>query len=105
MSLPLRTLQPPHSDYVRCVAWSSDGSKIASGSDLSINIWDGSTFAPIAASKVEGRVLSVAFTPDSSRFVSGGFHGSIKLWDVQGLSLIRKYNYEGHQGSISVMHC
>jgi WD40 repeat protein len=59
----------------------------------------------IAASKVEGRVLSVAFTPDSSRFVSGGFHGSIKLWDVQGLSLIRKYNYEGHQGSISVMHC
>ena len=72
---------------------------------VGVQLWNGDSFELITTFKGEGWVYSVAFTPDSSRFVSGGFHGSIKLWDVQGLSLIRKYNYEGHQGSISVMHC
>jgi len=94
--MPRRTLQATLPSRINSVAWSPDGCKIASGSDLSINIWDGSTFAPIAASKVEGRVLSVAFTPDSNQLVSGG--GRVQLWDVQGMSHLR--NYEGHGGIV-----
>jgi len=94
---PICTLRPPWSHVKRVVAWSPDGCTIACGSeDRTISIWNCSTFEPIATMRVEGRASSVAYTPDSSKLVSGGKY--LQLWDIQGFSLIRKYN--GHGGSV-----
>ena len=94
---PLCTLRPPWSHVKRVVAWSPNGCTIACGSeDRTISIWNCSTFEPIATMRVEGRASSVAYTPDSSKLASGGKY--LQLWDLQGFSLIRKYN--GHGGSV-----
>ena len=77
-----------HSDDVYSVAYSPDGTKIASGSsDDTIKIWDatvtGDSSTPIATlSGRVGRVNSVAFSPDGSRLVSGSYDNIVKIWDA-----------------------
>jgi WD40 repeat protein len=62
-----------HTDYVRSVAFSSDGTRIVSGSDdKSVRVWDASTGAELK--KLNGHtdyVWSVAFSSDGTRIVSG----------------------------------
>jgi WD40 repeat protein len=77
-----------HTDRVYCVSFSPDNSRIVSGSgDCCIKIWDAhsgqllNTFPPdesvissynASTGSHHGSVLSVAFSPDNLRFVSGG---------------------------------
>jgi WD40 repeat protein len=69
---------------VNAVAFSSDGSRIVSGSrDNSVWVWD-------ALTGEEKHVLnghtdfvnSVAFSSDGSRIVSGSYDKSVRVWDV-----------------------
>jgi WD40 repeat protein len=74
-----------HTDNVRSVAFSPDGSKIISGSgDASIRVWDASTGqqigAPFTGQANIKSVLSVAFSPDGSKIVSGA-DNSVFIWD------------------------
>ena len=95
-----------HSDYIRSVAFSPDGTKIVSGSDdKTIKVWDSGVPEPnrpslaktdallaCLADKLEqlsektnahsGPVLSVAFSPDRTKIVSGSADGTIKVWDM-----------------------
>jgi serine/threonine protein kinase/WD40 repeat protein len=64
------------------VAWSPDGRYIATSSDDGIpRVWDAATgrlrFTLIGHA---GFVWSVAWSPDSSRLVTGG--GEVKVWDI-----------------------
>ncbi|WP_119068296.1 eIF2A-related protein [Aggregatilinea lenta] len=73
-----------HQEYVNSVAWSPDGTMLASGSDdMSVRLWD-------VASGEEVRVLrghedyvnAVAFSPDGNTVASASYDGVVKLWSA-----------------------
>jgi hypothetical protein len=86
---------------VTSVAFSPDGSKIASGSvDNTIKLWrvsDGSLLRTLEGHT--GPVTSVAFSPDGSKIASGGGDWTIKLWRVSDGELLR--TLEGHTDAVA----
>ena len=80
---PLLTLKG-HSDKVHSVAFSPDGSLLASGSrDTTVRIWNVATGALLHT--LEGHtdaVKSVVFDPKGSFLASGSLDGTVRLWDV-----------------------
>ena len=66
------------------VAFSPDGTKLASGSwDFTVKLWNVSTRKHIATFPGHiGWVSSVAFSPDGTKLASGSFDGTVLLWDV-----------------------
>jgi hypothetical protein len=69
---------------VLSVAFSPDGTHIASGGDDgTVRLWtlDGrEAAAPFKGG--QGRILSVAFSPDGTRVASGGDDGTVLLWSI-----------------------
>jgi uncharacterized repeat protein (TIGR01451 family) len=80
-----------HADWVTSVAFSPDGSLIASGSgDYTIKLWRVSDGALVRT--LTGHtdwVTSVAFSPDGSLIASGSGDYTIKLWRVSDGALVR----------------
>jgi len=74
-----------HLDHVSCVAFSSDGLRIASASyDRTVRIWDAASGECIRVLKGHGDdVLCVAWSPDGSQVVSGSSSGHLFLWNVE----------------------
>lgn len=74
-----------HSDFVNSVAFSSDGTRIVSGSyDKTIRVWDaasGIQILPVLRGH-EGSVYSVALSPDCTRIASGSSDTTIRLWNT-----------------------
>ena len=62
-----------HSDYVNAVAWSPDGTRIASASfDETVQVWDATTGITLSLSRGHRREISaVAWSPDGKRIASG----------------------------------
>ncbi|MCA9125177.1 MAG: PD40 domain-containing protein [Planctomycetaceae bacterium] len=77
-----------HNLYITCVAFSPDGTRIASSSgDETVKVWNAATGREtITFTGHTGIVNSVAFSPDGKRIASGGQHlglaGVVKVWDV-----------------------
>jgi WD40 repeat protein len=74
----------PHTDTVYGLAWSPDGTQLASAAaDKFVKLWNAETGSPVAS--FEGHtqhVLDVAWTADGKRLVSAGADGLLKVWDV-----------------------
>ncbi|KAF8148071.1 WD40-repeat-containing domain protein [Crassisporium funariophilum] len=72
------------SSSVRSVAFSSDGSRIVSGSwDILVRVWDALTGEEKQVLNGHTRwVNSVAFSSDGSRIVSGSADNSVRVWDA-----------------------
>ena len=85
-----------HTSYVSSVAFSSDGTRIVSGSgDKSVRIWDASTGALLTMLNGHtDEVSSVAFSSDGTRIVSGSGDKSVCIWDASTGALLTTLN--GH---------
>ncbi|KAK4246559.1 WD40-repeat-containing domain protein, partial [Corynascus novoguineensis] len=86
-----------HGNYVGCVTWSHDATRLASGSsDNTVKIWDPVTGQCMLT--LEGhsnRVSSVAWSHDTARLASGSYDKTVKIWDpVAGRCVL---TLEGHR--------
>jgi len=72
-----------HAGWVTSVAFSSDGQRLASGSeDKTVKIWDSVTGKELFSLKGHaGGVTSVAFSSDGQRLASGSEDMTVKIWD------------------------
>ncbi|CCO34983.1 hypothetical protein BN14_09096 [Rhizoctonia solani AG-1 IB] len=75
-----------HTEGITSVAFSPDGSYLASGSlDRTIHTWDVQTGQAVEHPFVghNNSITSVAYSPCNSRLASASFDGKIRVWDSQ----------------------
>jgi WD40 repeat protein len=92
-----------HTGAVNSVAYSPNGSRIASGSsDGTVRVWDSITGQTLAELKGDpAGVMSVAFSPDGTRLATGTWDGASKVWDVTtGQAVL---TFEGNPRGVSHM--
>ena len=91
-----------HSEAVLSVAFSPDGTKLASGSgDTTVRTWDLGTQCPqFNCEGHKGWVLYVAFSPDGKTIASAGMDHIILIWDADTGKQIGK-PLKGHRNYIT----
>jgi WD40 repeat protein/serine/threonine protein kinase len=89
-----------HTGWVYCVAFSPDGTRLASASwDRTVKLWNATTGEEIH--RLEGhedQVWAVAFSPDGTRLASAGGDRVVNVWDVETGRLTGRLT--GHTGVV-----
>jgi len=94
----IRTLNVSWSNVANAVAISPDGQYVADGGQSyngNFNVWrasDGSLVAGRISAHLNG-TNSVAFSPNSQLIATAGRDGTIKLWQLPAVTLIRTLNF------------
>jgi len=92
------------STVVRSVAFSADGSSLATvGDDMAVRLWNTADYGPRAVfDGTPSTFSSVAFSPDG-RLVAAGSHGegSVKIWDL-GTKRMHSRLYRGLNGVLAI---
>jgi serine/threonine protein kinase len=89
-----------HRNYVTSVAWSPDGTCLASGSaDGTVQIWEATNGRCLQTyTRDTGVVSSVAWSPDGKRIASGSANGTVQVWEMTSGQLLQ--TYEGHTNRV-----
>jgi len=90
-----------HSATVTCVAFSPDGSHLASGSwDKKVKIWSTATGKELSVLTAHsGPITSVAFSLDGLHIATGSEDKTIKLWEVAMNKEVASFS--GHSASVT----
>jgi hypothetical protein len=84
---------------VYSLAYSPDGTRLASSSGDEVRIWDTHTEKQIAQCKGHnGRVRSLAYSPDGKLLATASFDRTVRLWD--GRTGEERRVLEGHGGRV-----
>ncbi len=87
-----------HDDWVHSAAFFPDGQSAVTGSlDGSLRIWDLVNGQELNRILVDGKVLSVAVSPNGNHMVSAGSEG-LSVWDSNTTKLVSKL--KGHKGAV-----
>jgi WD40 repeat protein len=98
---PYQTLTG-HSDWIRSLAFTSDGLLASACDDATIRIWDIHTGTCLQILQGHlGRVYSVAWSPDNRQLASGGDDQSIRLWDSASGQCLKVL--QGNEGRIRAL--
>lgn len=99
LDLPaLVALVRPHNRAVASLAFSPDGTRLASSSwDNSVVLLNVAQAEPNVADTLDGSPSGVAFSPDGKLLAAGNPDGNVLLWDVTGAKPARKFTLAGHR--------
>jgi WD40 repeat protein len=87
---------------VNSVAFSADGSKLASAGGGPIRVWDVASGREIAKlGKASGGSATVTFAPDGRRIAGAAWDGSIRIWDLA--TQREQTRVQGHFGQVLVL--
>jgi WD40 repeat protein len=101
-----------HSLEVTSIAYSQDGSKLASVSrDKSAKVWDANTGKVLSTLVVHdpkqkgGKLkdqwfVAISFSQDGSKVVTGSTDKTVRLWDVKSGKLLKEFS--GHENVVSL---
>jgi WD40 repeat protein len=100
----VRTLKV-HTDTVRTVAVTPDGTEVAvsSSDDHRLKVWDLKSGTEVWT--LQGhteRVFAVAVTPDGTEAVSGSVDHRLKVWDLQTGAALATFTADGPVRSVAI---
>lgn len=77
-----------HNNVVFAVAWSPDGTRLATaGRDRSIHLWNTETWEEVAILRGhQSYIWSLAFSPDGTQLASGSGDYTVRIWDTYSLA-------------------
>jgi WD40 repeat protein len=93
-----------HDREVRGLVFSRDGRWLASSSDGTVMLWDGTRLDQdqqprlIRGARVPGPCVNVAFSPDGRWLSTGGRKNTVIIWDVEAGHELQ--TLEGHNGEV-----
>ncbi|HZY84288.1 MAG TPA: WD40 repeat domain-containing protein [Gemmataceae bacterium] len=97
---PNAELRHGEGKWVRCVAFSADGSQVATGAGNVVRVWDAKQTDPTVRPATHtfrghaGDVIALTFSPDGTRLASLG-KGSTRVWPLDGDQGYRTVGLQG----------
>ncbi len=84
-----------HEDGVNGVAFSPDGTQIATAStDKTARVWDIATGNELARVSHEGAVSAVAFSPDGTQIATASADKTARVWDIATGNELARVNHD-----------
>jgi WD40 repeat protein len=99
---PLRTFTG-HTDAVRCLAWTRDGSLASGAADALIHVWGLKSAKPLRTVENGGAVECLAFAPGGKALAAGSPENRVRIWTYPTRKLVHEFNSPGSPPAITAL--